>query len=157
MRVCVTKETDCYYSRDLSYGRVKALAKLFGMIRDGTFTPDASRANYFAKRNPFSSATPVHVVMQPFTPVPPGRAPATPNPAQTEAVAIEPSKAVEEVDIADGWTDVKDEQVERSEPAACVDAIIEIQSDTDSSASESDSDACMRKLCLRTTPLRDVR
>ena len=38
---------DSYYSRDISIGPVNSLLKVINMVKDGTFMPDASRANYF--------------------------------------------------------------------------------------------------------------
>ena len=59
---------DSYYSRDMSIGPVNSLLKVINMVRDGTFQPDASRANYFPAGATMSASTPAHVVMQPFTP-----------------------------------------------------------------------------------------
>lgn len=120
---------------------MKALSKVLGMIREGVFTPDASRANYFVKGNPLCAGTPVHVVMQPFTPAPPGRAPETPKVACADTAQGRDPQEIEEVDKLDGWTDVKEELNGSQLPEARIDEVIEILSDTDSSASESDSDA----------------
>ena len=62
------KCADSFYSRDMSIGPVNSLQKVFQLIREGTFQPDASRANYFPHAPRVQSGTPAHVVMQPFTP-----------------------------------------------------------------------------------------
>ena len=83
--------SDSYYSRDLSVGPVNSLQKVICMIRDGSFQPDATRANYFPHVGPRSAGTPAHIVMQPFTPAYLERAqPGTPGLEQaTPAVAVQ--------------------------------------------------------------------
>ena len=60
--------SDSFYSRDLSVGPVNSLQKVICMIRDGTFAPDATRANFFPQTAAGAAGTPAHLIMQPFTP-----------------------------------------------------------------------------------------
>ena len=61
-------ESDSFYSKDMSIGPVNSLQKVICMVRDGSFCPDATRANYFPHAGAPVASTPAHVVMQPFTP-----------------------------------------------------------------------------------------
>lgn len=139
-RSSVVQDCDSYYNRDLSYGPVSALGKVIGLIRDGQFFPDASRANYFPQKNPMCAGTPFHVLMQPQTPGFRTAAPGTPTVAKRVAIPGESSKGVDEVDIADGWEDVKQEEPSHVSAELLAAGVIDIASDIDSSDSDSGSE-----------------
>ena len=131
---------DSYYSRDISIGPVNSLLKVINMVKDGTFMPDASRANYFPAGGGKSSSIPAHVVMQPFTPAFLERGqPATPmgpmgvpgagRGQPTVSAPVSPA-AVSDVKSETSWS--------------CIGAkqglgVIELSSDSDTESSESNS------------------
>ena len=108
------KESDSFYSRDMSIGPVNSLQKVINMVRDGIFCPDATRSNYFPQTGSFAASTPAHVVMQPFTPAflekaqpgTPGVEPRVPElskPLDLESEQVQIS-AEQEVKTEDGWS-----------------------------------------------------
>eukprot|EP00435_Cladocopium_sp_Y103_P054228 s873_g17.t1 len=134
------KGADSFYSRDLSIGPVNSLQKVINMIREGTFCPDASRANFFPDAGKRATGTPSHVVMQPFTPAfleapqpsTPGLEPvghgANLVPEQSAADQIEQPNV--EVKSEAGWSLLE---------AGHRDEVIEVSSESECDSSESNS------------------
>ena len=85
-------DADSIYARDLSFGPVRALGQVIGLINAGTFLPDAARSNYFTGPNPLAPRTPTLVVRQPFTLAVFHTSPAPPHlqaaPPDTESVPM---------------------------------------------------------------------
>ena len=131
---------DSYYSRDISIGPVNSLLKVINMVKDGTFMPDASRANYFPAGGGKSSSTPAHVVMQPFTPAYLERGqPATPMGPMGVPGAERGQSTVPAPVSPAAVSDVKSEA-----SWSCIGAgqglgVIELSSDSDTESSESNS------------------
>ena len=128
----VIADSDSVYSRDLSFGPVNALKKVIHMVKDGSFNPDSSRANYFPHAHP---STPVHAVMQPFTPAfqrLSGAAVLTPVPGEADC-CFSPTEAV----IGDELVEPKDENDWNFIEAEHGEGPILVESDTDSDSSAS--------------------
>ena len=129
------KEADSIYARDLAIAPVKALERVIALIRDGVFTPDQSRADYFQSGNPLAPGTPAPM-FQPGTPA--FLAEGMPKPAG-EVSESQPSFDISE---DSGWQKVQ----WKGEPET-LDAIspqgvseIELVSDSSSQTSSSNED-----------------
>lgn len=132
------KDSDSFYSRDLSIGPVNSLQKVINMVRVGTFCPDATRANYFPNSAGASCSTPAHVVMQPFTPAFLEKMqPATPvleskfvAPTVQKEVAAAAEALITELEVKteDGWSVLR---------SGSDGTVIDISSESDQDSSES--------------------
>ena len=131
---------DSFYSRDMSVGPVNSLQKVIRLIKDGTFCPDATRANYFPNSAAGQSAgTPAHVVMQPFTPAFAERGqPGTPV-TMTPLTAGGRGKQLDESQSATAVQQVKSESSWTLLPQGKNAEVIELSSDSDCDSSESAS------------------
>ena len=103
------KESDSVYARDLSFGPVKALERVFVMIRDKSFAPDGPRSQFFPMTPqpgaaPAFPPTPVFQACAPRTPVAPfartshGQVPE----AEPRNQAVEVKEESSEVDVVSG-------------------------------------------------------
>ena len=132
--------SDSFYSRDLSVGPVNSLQKVIAMIRDGTFCPDATRANYFPQAGVATSSTPAHVTMQPFTPAFLGKAqPSTPGidaPGGGIAAVLGHGDRGDDVTVP---TDVKTEASWSVLNSGHAQDVIELSSSSGEDSSESDT------------------
>ena len=134
------KDSDSFYSRDMSIGPVNSLTKVINMVRDGVFCPDATRANYFPHSSVPAMGTPAHVVMQPFTP-------AFLERAQPQTPGLEPMPSMMETKndkaaTADDLAESLDVKTEDSWSAiACGNSglVIEISSGSEQDSSESET------------------
>lgn len=131
---------DSYYSRDISIGPVNSLLKVINMIRDGSFQPDASRANYFPAGATKSASTPVHVVMQPFTPafLEKGQPSTPPHPGRETGAGR--GKTVGAVSaVTEDRTDVKSEASWSCLGPGLEVGVIDLSSESEAESSESNS------------------
>ena len=130
--------SDSFYSRDMSVGPVNSLKKIILLIKQGKFTPDAARSNYFPHPEFPQPGTPAHVVMQPFTPAfLQTSQPMTPNvgafPVDEKFAGAEDHKEFEQA----GLTDVKSEAGWSFVQAGKNPGVIELSSDSSEDSSES--------------------
>ena len=147
----VLLDSDSFYSRDLSFGPVSMLRKVIHMIKDGIFHPDSMRSNYFPEGRPATSATPVHAVMQPVTPVFQGLHATTSKAADAAGEDVDalhvdldcqPGGGSDMHKNVDPPTDLKLEEEWEHVDALQSDQPIQVDSDTDSEASLSTDDSC---------------
>ena len=121
-------------------GPVNSLQKVIAMIRDGTFHPDATRANYFPQAGVATPSTPAHVIMQPFTPVFLEKAqPGTPGidaPAGGIAAVLNHGSRGDDLPVA---TDVKTEASWSVLNSGHVQDVIELSSSSGDDSSESET------------------
>ena len=130
------KESDSVYSRDLSFGPVRALERVFVMIREKSFAPDGQRSQFFPM-TPQPGAAPAF----PPTPVFQAFAPKTPVASFTKV----PDEKLPETELENPTLEVKEEASEADAMsgqgvALSISETIEISSDSDSaSSSEAES------------------
>ena len=132
------KDSDSVYSRELSYAPVRALERMFKLIRLSEFSPDAVRSKFF-KHDLQPGAAPV------FPPTPtfqaPGVAPVTPTPPMSAELS-KPSVPQTDADMSSSRAEeIKSEPVQ-SEHASEADRSdepceVSSSSDEDSSGGES--------------------
>jgi len=131
-----TKEADSVYSRDLSFGPVRALERVFVMIREKSFAPDGKRSQFFPL-TPQPGAAPAF----PPTPVFQACAPETPV---VKAAAVVPEQQ-KQCETEEHFLEVKEEVVESDGLSVKVDSIpaseIEISSESEpESSTEGETD-----------------
>ena len=130
------KESDSVYSRDLSFGPVRALERVFVMIREKSFAPDGQRSQFFPM-TPQPRAAPAF----PPTPVFQAFAPKTPVASFTKV----PDESLPEAKLKNPSVEVKEETSEADAMsgqgvALSISETIEISSDSESaSSSEAES------------------
>ena len=130
------KESDSVYARDLSFGPVRALERVFVMIREKSFAPDGPRSQFFPM-TPQPGAAPAF----PPTPVFQAFAPKTPVASFTKAA----DDHLPEAESKNPLSEVKEESSEVDVVsglgvALSVNETIEVSSESDSaSSSEAES------------------
>ena len=135
-RSSAVKESDSVYSRDLSFGPVRALERVFVMIREKSFAPDGQRSQFFPM-TPQPGAAPAF----PPTPVFQAFAPKTPVASFTKV----PDESLPEAELKNPSVEVKEETSEADAMsgqgvALSISETIEISSDSESaSSSEAES------------------
>ena len=130
--------SDSFYSRDMSVGPVNSLQKIIKMIKEGSFTPDATRSNYFPMDATNRPGTPAHVVMQPFTPAFLMRGqPGTPNLAPAGGGSAMPVVDGVATAAAADAMEVKTENSWSILGAGAHQDVIELSSDSSAESSES--------------------
>ena len=125
------KEADSVYARDLSFGPVRALERVFVMIRDKSFSPDGQRSQFFPL-TPQPGAAPAF----PPTPVFQANAPKTPTASLFPDLPGPQEGAVSKSEVVE----VKEENSEADGTSGrgitvSVADTIEVSSDSDSASS----------------------
>ena len=103
------KEADSVYSRDLSFGPVRALERVFVMIREKSFAPDGQRSQFFPMTPqpgaaPAFPPTPVFQAFAPKTPVASFTKASDENlpEAESKNPSLEVKEETSEVDVISG-------------------------------------------------------